>query len=95
MEKTWFYEKLLLEVVIVKDNMSIKISFMHYMKWTRVTLPVVFEEFEVVYLFIYFSDNFFFSLSLSIGKRSTLPKIWLRLQPRTPLAPPAMPRFYF
>ena len=28
--------------------MSIKISFLHYMKWTRVMLPVVFEEFEVV-----------------------------------------------
>ena len=34
-------------------------------------LPVVFEESEVV---IYFSATFFFSLSLSIGKRSDLAK---------------------
>ena len=33
----------------IKD--TIKISFVHYMKWTRVMLPVVFEEFEVVYIF--------------------------------------------
>ena len=26
-------------------TMSIKINFMHYMKWTRVILSVVFEEF--------------------------------------------------
>ena len=28
--------------------MSIKINFMHYMKWARVILPVVLEEFELV-----------------------------------------------
>ena len=28
-----------------KKIMLIKISFMHYMKWTSVMLPVVFEEF--------------------------------------------------
>ena len=32
--------------------MSIKISFLHYMKWTRVMLPKVFEEFEVVCIFL-------------------------------------------
>ena len=32
--------------------MSIKISFLHYMKWTRVMLPVVFEEFEVFCIFL-------------------------------------------
>ena len=32
--------------------MSIKISFMHYMEWTRVMLPVVFKEFEMVYIFL-------------------------------------------
>ena len=36
----------------IKDTMSINISFMHYMKWTRVMLPVVFEEFEVFYIFL-------------------------------------------
>ena len=32
----------------VKEKVSIKIDIMHYMKWTRVILPIVFEEFEVV-----------------------------------------------
>ena len=82
MEKAqWLYKKLFFEVVIVmaKDNktqhkiaMSIKISFMHYMKWERIMLPVVFEEFEVAYIFY---ATFFFSLSLPIDKRSTLAKV--------------------
>ena len=44
--------------------MSIKISFTRYMKWARVMLPVVFEEFELV------CDSFaifVFSLLLSIS----------------------------
>ena len=45
--------------------MSIKTNIMHYTKWTRVMLPVVFEEIEMVYIFF---TTFFFSLSLSIGK---------------------------
>ena len=82
MEKTWFHEKLLFKVVIVmvktikynlKDTMSIKIKIMHYMRSIRVTLPDLFEEFEVVYVFL---ATFCFLLSLSIGKRSTLEKIW-------------------
>ena len=32
--------------------MLIKISFMHYMQWTRVMFPVIFEEFEMVYMFL-------------------------------------------
>ena len=55
---------------IIKDTVSIKISFMHYMKWIRVILPVVFE---VLHFFAIFS----FSLSLSTGKRSALAKIWI------------------
>ena len=43
----------------VKDTMSIKISFMHYLKKTRAMLPVAFEEFGVVYMFF---ATFFFSL---------------------------------
>ena len=35
--------------------------------------PVVFEEFQMVYNIC---ATFFFSPSLSIGKRSTLAKIW-------------------
>ena len=67
MEKTWFYERLFFEVVIVmikdkkysiKDTMSIKISFMHYMQWTRVMLPIVFEEFEMVYMFLPYFFSF-------------------------------------
>ena len=52
-----------------KDRMSMKISFTHYMKWARVMLPVVLEEFELV------CDSFaifFFLLLLSISKRSNL-----------------------
>ena len=60
MKKAWFYEILFFKGVMVmvkdekkKDTMSIiiNVSFMHYIKWTRVILPVVFEEFEVVYIF--------------------------------------------
>ena len=59
-----------------KDRLSIKISFMHYMKWTRVMLPVIFDEFEVAYIYISFLLLVSFSLLLSIGKTSTLVKIW-------------------
>ena len=60
MEKAWFYERLLFEVLSsrqkikkysIKNTMSIKMSFLHYMKRTRVMLPVVFKEFEVRYIF--------------------------------------------
>ena len=53
--------------------MSIKFSFMHYMKWTRVILPAALEEFELFFIFLVI---FLFSLSLSIGKRLTLAKTW-------------------
>ena len=43
----------------VKDTMSIKISFMHYLKKTRAMLPVAFEEFGVVYMFF---ATFFFTV---------------------------------
>ena len=46
---------------------------MHYMNWARVMFPAVVEESEMVYIF--FASSFF-SLSLLIGKRSTLAKIW-------------------
>ena len=39
---------------ILKHTMSIKTNFMHYMNyimWTRVRLPVVFQEFDMVYIF--------------------------------------------
>ena len=51
--------------------MSIKLSFMHYMKWTRVMLSVFFEEFELVYIFIAI-----FSFHYYCRKWSTLGKIW-------------------
>ena len=57
---------------------------MHYMKWTRVMLLVVFEEFKVVYIFF---ATFFFSLSLSIvkGLAKIFSKNLGRLQPPPPL----------
>ena len=86
MEKVLFYERLFFEVVIdiVKDikiqykrYRVHKISFIHYMKRTREILPLVFKKFELVCaLLIYF-----FSLSLLIGKRSTLTRIWGKRQP--------------
>ena len=61
MDKAWFYQRLFFEeeIVMVKiikkyiinDTILIKISFMDYMKWTIVLLPVDFEEFKVVYIF--------------------------------------------
>ena len=64
MEKAWFNEILFfqsdnrhdkrLKRCSIKDTMSIKISFMHYrnyITWTRVKSPVVFEEFDMVYVF--------------------------------------------
>ena len=39
--------------------MSVKNSFMHYMKWTRVTLPEVSAEFELVcMLLLFFSFHY-------------------------------------
>ena len=56
----------------IKDTMSNKISFIHYRKWTRVILPVVFEELGRACIVF---ATLFFSLSLSIGKKSTLATI--------------------
>ena len=36
----------------IKDTMSIKISLMHYMQLKKIMLPVVFEEFEMIYMFL-------------------------------------------
>ena len=41
----------------IKDTVLIKVSFMHqrnYIKRTRVKLPVVFEELDMVYIFASF-----------------------------------------
>ena len=76
MEKSWFYERLFFEMVIVivkgkkntiKNTMSIKISFLVYLQWTILMLPAVFEESGAVDIFF---ATFFFSLLFSIGKRS-------------------------
>ena len=45
--------------------MSIKINFMHYMKWARVMVPVVFEKFEPVCIFLLF---FLFTVSVNWQK---------------------------
>ena len=44
-----FLKVLVIEIYF--KGTSIKISFMHYMKWTRVMLPVVFKEFGMFYIF--------------------------------------------
>ena len=97
-EKAWICGILFYEVAIVmvkdkdrctiKDTMSIKISFMQYrnnITWTRVMLPVLFQKFVMV---LHFLARFYFSLSLSIGRRSTLAKIWRGC------SPPLAARFY-
>ena len=45
----------------IKDTMSIKNSFIHYMKWTRVMLPEVFDKFELVCIFV----AIFFTITVS------------------------------
>ena len=64
MEKAWFYERLFFGVVIVmvkeysiKDTMSIKISFMHYIKWTSKTN--ITSSFWGIWRGLYFSATFF------------------------------------
>ena len=39
---------------VLKETMSRKISFMHYVKWKRVNLLPVSEEFELVCIFLIF-----------------------------------------
>ena len=91
MKKAWLYEILFFQMVIamvkdkkrctIKDTMSIKISFVHYRNYitrAKLKLPVVFEEFDLGYIFWLL---FFFSLSLSIGNRSTVAKIWRDCSP--------------
>ena len=58
LENAWFYERLFLKLVMimvkkcsVKDTLSVKISFIHYLKKIRAMLPVAFEEFGLIYMF--------------------------------------------
>ena len=63
---------------------------MHFMKWARVMLPVVFKKFEPVCIFF---ATFFFALLLSIGKRLTLANFFSRgglLPPAPPVYGPAL-----
>ena len=83
MEKASFYEITVMvndkKRCLIKDPMSIKISFMHYrnyITWTRVKWTVAFEEFDMVYLFWLLFSFQHHCQSLSICKRSTLAKIW-------------------
>ena len=44
---------------MLKDTMSVKISFMHYMTCIRVMLPIIFEEFKLVCtLLLFFSCHY-------------------------------------
>ena len=53
-----FFEMSVFEVewlnMTIKDTMSTKISFINCMKWIRVMLSVVFEEFKLVCIFLEF-----------------------------------------
>ena len=50
-EQAWFYKDCL-KKYSMRDTIPIKISFKNYIKkLIRVMLPVVFEEFEVAYIF--------------------------------------------
>ena len=68
----------------VKGAMSTKISFMHYMEWEKVMLPVVFEEFELIYIF---SPIFFHSHDQLV--KGQLSKNLEKLHP--PPSPPPHP----
>ena len=49
----------------MKDTMSIKISFTHYrnyIAWTRVKLPVVFEEFDMCFFWLLVSFHYYCQL---------------------------------
>ena len=41
---------------------------MHYVKWTRVMLPVVFKEFELVFFFFFAIFNFHYHFQLVKGQ---------------------------
>ena len=52
----WYLSWSKIKKYSIKYTMSIKISLMHYMKWTRVMLTVVFVEFKLICIsfFCYF-----------------------------------------
>ena len=90
MEKVRFYEGFFFEAVlvmlkdkekyIIKDTLSMKISFMHYLKWIRVILQEVFEEFELVCTLLpFFSCHYHCQLVKCLANM------------RGPAAPPAHP----
>ena len=60
MTKAWFVVPM--EYSTKRKDMVFKLSFMHYMKWASIMLPLVFVDFEMVK---YFFAIFFFSLSFS------------------------------
>ena len=86
MKKAWFYEIFFFQVVIVmvkdkerctiKYTMSIKISAMHLQELHYVNKSKVTSSFQGICLVCIFLAPFFYSLSMSIGKRSTIVKIW-------------------
>ena len=87
MEKVWFrsgnHHGKREKKYCMKDTMSIKISVMHYIKWTikTIMLPVVFEEFEMVYTFLLLFSFEKVNFSKNLGGCS-------------PPCPPPLPGFY-
>ena len=71
---------------MIKISYNVKISFMHYLKWTRVMLPGVFEEFEMVYIF---------SLFFSFHYHCQLAKGQLYQKAGGAAAPPVPPSLWF
>ena len=74
-DKAWFYERLFFEVVIImvedkktKDTMSIKISFMVYMKWTIVMLSVDFKNLKWFKFFFSLLFSFYYHFQLVEGQ---------------------------
>ena len=74
--EAWFFERLCFKVIIImvkdkknsiKDTMSIKITFIHYLKWSGVMLPKIlnFKEFELVRNFLL---SFIFSLPFILNE---------------------------
>ena len=86
MEKAWFYERLFKKMQHKRYNAN-QVSFMHYMKSTRLMLPVVFEEFEVPYIF---SSFILFIIIVNLHKVNFSNNLG-GLQPSSNPPPPSRP----
>ena len=65
-----------------ENKMSIKINFMHHMKWTRVMLPVLFQKFEPVCIFLRFFSFYYYCQE--VNSRKNLERGAALLNPNPP-----------